>query len=336
MNRSSQWLSLVLVASVFACAAPTSEAVGEAAENDEGVLSEDFLAEGREDAVVRVSAMTAELPAAGDKEASGKEDDKAAALKRSLGDGDWVYAFDVVEADGAVVRLASSHTETLRRPASTLKLFGSYAAYRAGAAPSGYIGDTLRRSVNPKANKITCLVGAKVGKYEASCDEESSAGTELPSFSSGMHMKQAIAAERSFLTRAKDQGGLGVTINGGSTIVDGSGLSYSNRITVSDLMSLLHTIHKDPSASQFRELMANPDKNGTLAGRFSALRNPGHVYGKTGTLGSVKALAGFIDLGARRTLVFSVIGERLDDTRAAFVRIERTVVRAGRIAEPNL
>jgi D-alanyl-D-alanine carboxypeptidase len=245
----------------------------------------------------------------------------AASIRSLLGAGDWSYKFDIVAADGTLKPLESLDTETLRLPASTTKLFTGYAAFATGAASNDYIGDTLRRSDNYQANNMLCKVGTKVGGYSASCQEVYGTTSTVTNFPSSMKMDAALSASRKTLDN------LGVVRTLSSVIVDGSGLSYGNKLRVTDLQNLLLVAHKDKRGAEFRGLLANSNKPGTLGGKFARLADPGRVYAKTGTLAAVKALAGYADMREGRWLVFSIIGTGVSPAEA-FPRIERAVIRA--------
>jgi D-Ala-D-Ala carboxypeptidase 3 (S13) family len=247
-------------------------------------------------------------------------------IRGLLGAGDWSYKFDVVEANGSVKTLHELDTQTLRRPASTLKIFTGYAGFTTGAASNNYIGDTLKRSSNSQANNILCLVGEKRGNYNAVCQGYEGTTSTSPSFPSGMRITTALSESRDLLD------GLGVKRTQGSNIADGSGLSYGNQLRVTDINNLLQVIHKSSRAAEFRGLLANPKTYGTLAGKFSRLADPGRIYAKTGTLRDVKALAGYADMKNGRWLVFSVIGTGVQPA-AAFPRIESAVIRAMELAK---
>lgn len=78
-------------------------------------------------------------------------------------------------------------------------------------------------------------------------------------------------------------------------IVNGSGLTYENRITASDLTALLRRIYYDPQiAPEFISSLAVAGIDGTIRNRFLGTEAVGLVRAKTGTLNSVSALSGYV------------------------------------------
>ncbi|MFW0111517.1 D-alanyl-D-alanine carboxypeptidase/D-alanyl-D-alanine-endopeptidase [Rothia sp. P5766] len=110
---------------------------------------------------------------------------------------------------------------------------------------------------------------------------------------------------------------------------DISGLSMNNRVS-SDLLTQLALRAVIGSASERLALEGLPvaGYSGTLglATRFNdadEVAGRGLVRAKTGTLNSVLSLTGYTVTGSGRVLVFSVIMNDLDDTRAAKSTIDR-------------
>jgi D-alanyl-D-alanine carboxypeptidase/D-alanyl-D-alanine-endopeptidase (penicillin-binding protein 4) len=101
---------------------------------------------------------------------------------------------------------------------------------------------------------------------------------------------------------------------------DGSGLSYSNRVSPRGLTRLLDTAEDATWSEALREALPEPGQ-GTLSGRLRHVR----VHAKTGTLTSISALSGYVWL--RRTsswASFSILA-RMSKDRA--VRVEDRIVR---------
>lgn len=110
--------------------------------------------------------------------------------------------------------------------------------------------------------------------------------------------------------------GLGVTVRAR----DGSGLSYSNRVSPRGITRLLDTAEDALWGQALREALPGPGQ-GTLRGRLRHVR----VHAKTGTLSSISALSGYVWL--RRTgswASFSILA-RMSKDRA--VRLEDRIVR---------
>ena len=89
--------------------------------------------------------------------------------------------------------------------------------------------------------------------------------------------------------------------------VDGSGLSRSNRIPPSTLISLLKAMERHREGEVFYESLPIAGVNGTLRNRFQNTRLHGKLHGKTGTLRGVRALSGYLDNEDYGTIAFSIL-----------------------------
>ena len=96
---------------------------------------------------------------------------------------------------------------------------------------------------------------------------------------------------------------LGVPVDGVS-LVDGSGLDYSDRVTCQALMSAL-AMGARPQFKALWDGLPVAGQTGTLADELRGSSLTGKLHGKTGTLQGVTGLAGFVDNG--RPVVFSYI-----------------------------
>ncbi|OKH43668.1 D-alanyl-D-alanine carboxypeptidase/D-alanyl-D-alanine-endopeptidase [Calothrix sp. HK-06] len=90
-------------------------------------------------------------------------------------------------------------------------------------------------------------------------------------------------------------------------IVDGSGLSRKNLISPEALVQVLQGMAKAPTASIFRASLPIAGRTGTLKNRFRGTPAEGIVVAKTGTVGGVVSLSGYITTPNYEPLVFSVI-----------------------------
>jgi D-alanyl-D-alanine carboxypeptidase/D-alanyl-D-alanine-endopeptidase (penicillin-binding protein 4) len=92
------------------------------------------------------------------------------------------------------------------------------------------------------------------------------------------------------------------------TLADGSGLSHHNLIAPRALVQLLSAMRRHPRAEAFVSALAVGGRSGTLRGRFDGARLAGRVRAKTGSIGNVNTLAGYLERGERRRpWVFAVL-----------------------------
>ncbi|MEY3901879.1 MAG: D-alanyl-D-alanine carboxypeptidase/D-alanyl-D-alanine-endopeptidase, partial [Pseudomonadota bacterium] len=101
----------------------------------------------------------------------------------------------------------------------------------------------------------------------------------------------------------------GISRSAGLRLVDGSGLSYDNKLSAHDLVQLLSVIRTSDKMKAFRALMPVAGIDGTLAGRMTNIK--GTVAAKTGTLinDPTAALAGYADSQTGWQVVFAMLGD---------------------------
>jgi D-alanyl-D-alanine carboxypeptidase/D-alanyl-D-alanine-endopeptidase (penicillin-binding protein 4) len=92
----------------------------------------------------------------------------------------------------------------------------------------------------------------------------------------------------------------------------GSGLSYRTRITPHELVSIVRSAagfgDGDPLVTHaWLDSLSIAGTDGTLSRRFNAADVRGRIRGKTGTLSTVIALSGLLDIDPSRPLVFSIV-----------------------------
>jgi serine-type D-Ala-D-Ala carboxypeptidase/endopeptidase (penicillin-binding protein 4) len=99
---------------------------------------------------------------------------------------------------------------------------------------------------------------------------------------------------------------------------DGSGLSRRNLLSASLILRLLRAVDRDPALGPaFEATLPVAGRDGTLAGRMRGTRAEGNVVAKTGTLGSVRALSGFVRTADGEKLGFSIIANNFVAPTAA-------------------
>lgn len=176
--------------------------------------------------------------------------------------------FRLARPQGEVISLQEQNVNLMIRPASTMKLFTGWMALQKGVSPDEFLSEMLHNSDNAKAQQALRLLGGagEMTKYYR----------EL-----GYPMAQL-------------------------RIIDGSGLSKSNRTNCAVIMQHLDMIRQTPDYERFRALLASPGEPGTLDDRL--LEYQGRLFGKTGTLATTIALAGYVE-SPKGTVMFCVISE---------------------------
>jgi len=105
---------------------------------------------------------------------------------------------------------------------------------------------------------------------------------------------------RGFLTQA------GIS-NDQYVFYDGSGLSRQNLATPHAIVQLLRYAALQPWGAAYKSTLPLSGVDGSLSDRLSAPRLQNRIYGKTGSLGGVKALSGYAATDAGETVVFSIL-----------------------------
>jgi D-alanyl-D-alanine carboxypeptidase/D-alanyl-D-alanine-endopeptidase (penicillin-binding protein 4) len=91
----------------------------------------------------------------------------------------------------------------------------------------------------------------------------------------------------------------------GLTMADGSGLSRANRVTARLITEIFRVMYSHPHAAFYRSSLAQGGQSGTIAGRFKGYE--GRVLAKTGYIGGVRALSGYVKTDRGDWLAFSFI-----------------------------
>ncbi len=165
--------------------------------------------------------------------------------------------------------------DDLVKPASTMKLFTSWIALIEGVRTDTYLSQMLRMSDNAMADSTVRKLGGVVA-----------------------------------LTDSLSRDGVPVTAEN-FRAVDGSGLSKSNRATCNLEIDLLEHIYDSAEFERYKNLLAQPGKEGTLDKRLLAYK--GKIFAKTGTLKTTSALAGYA-LTSKGTVFFCIISEGFTGT----------------------
>jgi serine-type D-Ala-D-Ala carboxypeptidase/endopeptidase (penicillin-binding protein 4) len=90
-------------------------------------------------------------------------------------------------------------------------------------------------------------------------------------------------------------------------LADGSGLSRHNLLSPAALVQTLRQMARSPDAKAYFNSLAIAGVSGTLRQRFQNTPVQGNLRGKTGTMKSVSALSGYLDVDNAQSLAFSII-----------------------------
>ncbi len=127
-----------------------------------------------------------------------------------------------------------------------------------------------------------------------------------------VHQKGSFAAGTQAVTdwlRERD------LLSPNTVVADGSGLSRENRLSPWQIVRVLDHVAQDPQrCAEFRELLAQPEGNGTLRRRMKKLK--GRVFAKTGTMSGISSLSGFVRLPDGHLLAFSILCNNVSVNRA--------------------
>jgi D-alanyl-D-alanine carboxypeptidase/D-alanyl-D-alanine-endopeptidase (penicillin-binding protein 4) len=90
-------------------------------------------------------------------------------------------------------------------------------------------------------------------------------------------------------------------------LVDGCGLSNDDKITPRAFTRLLAYASKQTWGKEWRETLPVAGTDGTLDHRFANSPIKGQMWAKTGTLGEVNTLSGYVNTASGRMVAFSIL-----------------------------
>jgi D-alanyl-D-alanine carboxypeptidase/D-alanyl-D-alanine-endopeptidase (penicillin-binding protein 4) len=95
-------------------------------------------------------------------------------------------------------------------------------------------------------------------------------------------------------------------------VIDGSGLSHSNRTTPRQVVTLLQHMDADQAGAAFESSLAVAGRSGTLVRRMRGTAARNRCQAKTGTLNGVSALAGYCQTTAGARVAFAFLMNRVN------------------------
>ena len=112
---------------------------------------------------------------------------------------------------------------------------------------------------------------------------------------------------------------------------DGSGLSSANLISPLAFTQLLRYIRAHPRYATFAPGLPQSGGTGNLRTRFVGTPLEGRVRAKTGSIGGVNTLAGYVESPDGRALTFAVeVNHHTQPSRAVLAAIDSVVVEMAR------
>jgi D-alanyl-D-alanine carboxypeptidase/D-alanyl-D-alanine-endopeptidase (penicillin-binding protein 4) len=102
------------------------------------------------------------------------------------------------------------------------------------------------------------------------------------------------------------------TLGAKPKLVDGSGMSRADRASPQSVAQLLDAMREQSSFGAFYASLPIAGRDGTLDNRMRSGMARGHCRAKTGTLSNVSALSGYCTTRGGRTVVFSILMNRVN------------------------
>ncbi len=115
----------------------------------------------------------------------------------------------------------------------------------------------------------------------------------------------SVSAGRQVVTEFLE-GQVGIP-SGAVSMADGSGLSRLNLVTCDSFIRLLDHMYRHRSGADFMDSLPVAGVDGTLRNRMKDTPAQGNVRAKTGYIGGVSSLSGYVTTAAGQPLVFSII-----------------------------
>jgi len=169
---------------------------------------------------------------------------------------------------------------------------------------SELLKETNQNSNNLYAEALLRVLGARLGKLTGPTDSTAQMGLQV--------VKETLAA-------------LGVDPSS-YVMADGSGLSRHSLVSPEAIAQTLRAMASSPLAAIYRASLPVAGISGTLQGRLRGTAAQGIVQAKTGTMGGVVALSGYIDAPNYEPLVFSIIVNQSDQPAATLRQASDEIV----------
>lgn len=111
----------------------------------------------------------------------------------------------------------------------------------------------------------------------------------------------------------------------GLVVADGSGLSPDNKVTARLISDVLAVMHRRKDGPLYRDSLAKGGVNGTLEKRFADEK--GKVFAKTGYIGGVRSLSGYVHTDQGRWLAFAILYNKIPGNVKPFEDLQDEAVK---------
>ena len=111
----------------------------------------------------------------------------------------------------------------------------------------------------------------------------------------------------------------------GIAVVDGSGLSRDNRVTARMVSDVYRVMWRHKEMETFFDSLTIGGVDGTIGKRFDDLK--GRVHAKTGYIGGVRSLSGYVRNDAGKWLIFSIIYNGFSGSAGPYEDMQDNAVR---------
>lgn len=109
-----------------------------------------------------------------------------------------------------------------------------------------------------------------------------------------------------------------------SVIVDGSGLSRYNMLTVEQFDKFLYSLYNHQNFQSVKSMMACPNKDGTLSERCHKL----NIFAKTGIMSGISSLVGYIYDKNNIAYSFVIVSNNYIGGKKKYAELEEKIIRA--------
>ena len=182
------------------------------------------------------------------------------------------------------------------------------------SVPSRPLSEIVKQTLKPSENLYAQLLLLQVGAQAGATNRD----TE----------RAGLAEMQTFLQSA------GISRNM-AQLEEGSGLSRGCLVTPSATVRLLTFMNRHRDRDIFVDALPVAGVDGTLRNRFKGTMVAGNIRAKTGSLGGVNTLSGYVTTAAKKKLAFSLMLNNYRDETAARAALDAVAVQLAEFSGSN-